>query len=496
MRVVSRIALVVVLSLLSLPLFADHFTSDCPLSLVDSTPPSTAFELSPHGVFRSGSLVYVLRGQVLTTYNVTDIGQLQIAREDFIGSLGARETNGGTAFSNGHLFISSEAGLEIYDLRNVRGGGNAPILVSRTRGMHFRRIAINGNLLAGLYPGTDLPCPPSGTALCRNSIDLVNIANLTAPAVMNRIFSDESRFYIAFNDIAFNRGFLVAAGDGGLNVFNVNNPALPTRVFLSSFTGEFLASNGNELLGVGNDLTIDIFTMDVNGQLARILIATVPLYLAIDRANEIYFHPQAWFDDSNGRLITMIDERNPLTLQPARTIAFDVFDFTVPFYEGSAERLYEDVTMTTDDEVKWNPVAVGPYIYTVGEETGLQSWGACGQVSGRIELDSVFHLSCTGAELHGWVTGAQKIVNVELFLDNGALGAAALDGRSRPDVSSKTPVQNWRINVNLDATTRGEHVLRAVGTDIFGNRRQFASKRLFFPGPGSNCTVRRRSAGR
>jgi hypothetical protein len=494
MRVVSRIALVVVLSLVSLPLLADHFTSDCPLSLVDTTPPATAFDLSPHGVFRNGSLVHVLRGQVLTTYNVNDIGQLQIAREDYIGSLAARETKGGTAFSNGYLFVSSEAGLEIYDLRNVRGGGGAPILVSRTAGMHFRRIAISGNLLAGLYPGTDLPCPPSGTNFCRNSIDLVNIANLAAPSTMTRIFSDESRFYIAFNDIAFNRGYLVAAADGGLNVFNVSNPGVPARVFLSSFTGKFLASNGSDLVGVGNDLTIDIFTMDAAGQLARVLIATVPLYLALDRANEIYFHPQAWFDESNGRMITMIDERNPMTLEPARTIAFDVFDFSVPFYEGSAERLYEDVTMTTDDEVKWNPVSVGPFIYTVGEQSGLQSWGACGQVSGRIELDSVFHLSCQGAELHGWVTGAQKIVNVELFLDNGALGAATLDGRSRPDVSTKTPVQTWRINVNLDATPRGEHILRAIGTDIFGNRRQFSSQRMFFPGPGANCTVRRRSA--
>jgi hypothetical protein len=82
---------------------------------------------------------------------------------------------------------------------------------------------------------------------------------------------------------------------------------------------------------------------------------------------------------------------------------------------------------------------------------------------------------------------------VELFLDNGALGAATLDGRNRPDISSKTPVQTWRIAINLDATPRGEHTLRAIGTDILGNRRQFSSQRIFFPGPGQNCTVRRRS---
>ena len=49
---------------------------------------------------------------------------MQIAREDFIASLAGRETKGGVAFSNGLLYISSEAGLEIYDLRNVRAGGS------------------------------------------------------------------------------------------------------------------------------------------------------------------------------------------------------------------------------------------------------------------------------------------------------------------------------------------------------------------------------------
>lgn len=495
MRVISRIALVVVLTLMSLPVLATHQVSDCPLSLVDTTPPATSFDLSPHGVFRSGNLVYVLRGQVLTTYSVNDIGQLSIVREDFIASMGARETEGGTAFSNGYLFVSSEAGLEIYDLRNVRANGSAPVLVSRTRDFHYRRLAVNGNMLAALNPVNTLLCVPNGTAACRNSIDLINIANLAAPTRIARIFSDESRFYIGFNDIAWNRGYLVALAEGGLNVLNVNNPALVSRVFLSSMSGEFLVSNGSDLLGVGNDLTIDILTMDINGQLTRVLQATVPGFLWLDRQNEIYFHPQAWFDESNGRLITLINERNPLTLEPGRSIAFDVFDFSVPFFEGSTERAYEDVTMLSDDEVKWNPVSVGPYIYTVGEMSGVQSWGACGQVAGRIELESVLHLTCNGAEIHGWVTGAQKIVNVELFLDNTALGAATLDQRNRPDVSSKTPVQTWRISVNLDQTARGERTLRAIGTDAFGNRRQFASKRIFFPGPGNgNCTVRRRSA--
>jgi len=48
--------------------------------------------------------------------------------------------------------------------------------------------------------------------------------------------------------------------------------------------------------------------------------------------------------------------------------------------------------------------------------------------------------------------------------------------------------------VNLDATTKGVHLFRAVGTDSIGNRRQFASVAVFFPGPPSNCQARRRTA--
>src|SRR4051795_10615755 len=60
MRVVSRIALFVAVVLsLGVPAYADHFTADCPLTLVASTPASSAsnFQLSPHGVFRFGSQI-------------------------------------------------------------------------------------------------------------------------------------------------------------------------------------------------------------------------------------------------------------------------------------------------------------------------------------------------------------------------------------------------------------------------------------------------------
>ena len=83
MRVWSRIALVVITLFSTSTLFADHLSAQCPLSLADSTPAATSFDLSPHGVFRSGNTVYALRGQVLTTYTPNDVGNLSISREDF-----------------------------------------------------------------------------------------------------------------------------------------------------------------------------------------------------------------------------------------------------------------------------------------------------------------------------------------------------------------------------------------------------------------------------
>jgi hypothetical protein len=35
-----------------------------------------------------------------------------------------------------------------------------------------------------------------------------------------------------------------------------------------------------------------------------------------------------------------------------------------------------------------------------------------------------------------------------------------------------------------------------VATDALGNRKQFAAQRIFFNGPGQNCSNRRRAAGR
>ncbi|HET8797389.1 MAG TPA: hypothetical protein VFO89_06870 [Thermoanaerobaculia bacterium] len=497
MRVWSRIALVAVALLAASTVFADHFIAECPLTLVDSTPAVTEYELSPRGVFRSGSLVYVLRGNVLTTYTTNDVGNLQVAREDFVASMAARETEGGAAFSAGYLFLSSEAGLEIFDLRNTRAGGTAPVLVSRTPGLHYRRLAVNANRLAGLFPSTDLPCYPDGTAYCFNRIDLYDITSLTAPAFRSTILSTANTFYRGWNDIAFNFGYLLAVSENSLNAFDLTNLSLPRHIAVTPYPGKWLVSNGGDYVAVGRDATIDSFTVrpGLSPFFVRNKHLALPYYLTIERGNGIRFNRNGFWDDTTGRLFTMIDEIDPMTLRSARTIAFDVFDYTVQQYEGDVERIYEEVTLLTDDERKHNPTVVGPFVYVIGEETGLQSYGACGNVTGRIELESPFYLTCNGAEIHGWVTGTQKIVNVEVFLGNTPLGAATL-GQHRTDVSATTPVRTWRINVNLDNTARGEYQLRAIGTDILGVRRQFAMKRLFFPGPGQNCTTpRRRAAG-
>jgi hypothetical protein len=497
MRVWSRIALVVV----SLFSTAALLGADCPLSLAGSTAPATSFELSPHGVFRSNGLVYALRGQVLTTYVVNDVGNLQIAREDFIGSLAGRNTEGGVAFANGHLFISSEAGLEIFDLRNVRAGGSAPVLVHRAPGFNYHRLAVSGNRLAGLMPTVDLPCYPNPTnaGACRNSVEIVDITTLTNPILIGAINSFPINRYRGLNDIAFIGGTLVAVTEESLLAFNITNAFSPTEIARVDRPGRWLVSNGTNFLAVGNDTYYDIYTTRPGTFpfFERTRLLTIPFYLTIDRANAIRFSRGAFYDEANARFVTMIDEVNPMTLEAARTIAFDVYDFRVPHYEGAVERVYEDVTLTTDDEVKHNPLSAGNNVYVIGERTGLQTWGSCGIASGRIELDSPQHLTCNGAEIRGWVTGPQKIVNVELFLNNTALGAATLGGPRRYDVSSPTPVTMWRVGVNLDATAAGEYTLRAIATDALGVRRQFAARQIFFTGPGSNCTVpRRRAVGR
>lgn len=495
MRVVSRIALLVLLLVSAPAAFADHFLAECQLTLSGTNPPASQFYLSPHGLFRSGTQMYQLRGQTLTTYNITALGDVQVAREDFLGSLAAREVTGGVTFSNGFLYVSSDAGLEIYDLRNVRAGGTAPVLVSRTPGLHYRRLAVSGTMLAALEPSTDLPCRANGSPSCYNAVDFFNVANPAAPSRMGSLTSIGS-LMLGFNDITFNYGYLYVTGIGGTWALDVSNVNAPRTVSLYPYPGNYFTSNGTSVLGIGNDQSIEIFTVTTNSLLTPYAIYNLPA-LTTGRSNPLVFDDHPYLDDANGRLITLVNELDPQTLRPARTIAFDIFDFTVPELEGSDPRLYEAVSYTTVDEVKYNPVVAGPYVYVIGEQSGMQTYGACGQVTGKIELDAnTAAFSCGGSEIHGWVTGTQKISNVELFLDNTSLGAAALSGPPRIDIPSRTPVTTFRVNVNLDATARGEHQLRAVGTDANGDRRQFAAMRIFFNGPGQNCTLRRRTSGK
>jgi hypothetical protein len=465
---------------------------------VATNPSATNFGTSPHAVFRytngSSDQVFVLRGQTLTTYTVNSTGDLQVAREDLIGSMAARETNGGVAFNNGFLYVSSEAGLEIFDLRNVRAGGSAPQFQSRSLGLHYRRIATFGNVLAGLYPETDIPCSQGPN--CVNAIDILNVADPKNPIRTSSVASNSNIFLgqNAWNDIAFNNGFLIATGTARTASFSVTAAGNAAFVQKVDTPGTFLVSNGTNLLGVGNDGAVLIYQISSVGTFSPFLYESLDPAFQIDRANPVVFHPQGSFDDAGSRLIMEVDERDPISTNPARTIGFDVFDFSVPQLEISNPRIWESSSYTTGDEVKWNPVAVGPYVYTIGEVTGLQSWGACGLMTGKIELDNVTQLFCGGTEIHGWVTGVQKVSSVEVFLDNGSLGPATISTLPRTDIDSRTPVFTWRATVNLDSTAKGDHVMRIIATDALGNRRQVFSQRMFFPGPPSNCTIRRSRA--
>ncbi|MBW3671539.1 MAG: hypothetical protein KY432_07685 [Acidobacteria bacterium] len=492
---VSRVTLLVfaMVAVVTPTAVAGHIVADCPLTFVGQADAASQHGLSPHGIFRNGSVIYSLRGQVLTTLDVTDTGEVDVVREDFLESLAANDPRGGTAYSNGYLFVSSGAGLEIYDLRSTHGGvgGRAPVKVSQTSGRHYERVVVQGNVLAGLHPASSLPCIPSGSTRCFNTIDLWSISDLSDP-VMRSSISSATPAFIGFNDIAFANGFLYSTGLRGTHAFDVTNPAAPVLVRTFPTTGSFLATNGLNVLAIGQETLVGVFTIGPGPDLSFFFVYHLPNEFNL--ANSIMFHPQAWISES--RLITLIDEKDPMTWEPARTIAFDVFDFTVYPHEGSDDRVYENLSYVETNEVLWNPTMVGPYVYVTGELSGVQVYGACGEIAGRIELDNVTQLPCGGSEIHGWITGQNKVSRIELFLDGQSLGFASIT-RERHDISSHRPVWGWSISVNLDDTAEGEHVIRAVATDTEGNQRQFDSMVAFFPGPDEgNCKSRRRTTSR
>ncbi|HSN69200.1 MAG TPA: hypothetical protein VLV48_08145 [Thermoanaerobaculia bacterium] len=484
MRLIFRVFLLSLLAVgISTTVQAEHFTADCPLSLVGTTSAVSPFTGSPHGAFKNGSLVYLLRGQTLTTFETTALGDLKVAREDTVEDLDSRGDEGGTLYHNGYLFVSGEAGLEVFNLTSVHAGGSAPSLVVRIPGLHYTQLAASGNLLAATYSAYDLPCTPT---TCQNWVDIYNITNPASPVRTARILS--SNTFQRFNDVAFASGFLYTTGEGGTFGFTVTDPTAPVIFSANGVQGEFLATNGRNLLAIGQEQNIALYTVSTGGTLNYITVFTLPSIM--NHANGLRFHREAWVNDT--RMVTMIDEKDPLRLgESARTIAFDVFDFTVPFYEGFDDRIYENVSMTATNERLFNPIMVGPYVYVVGEMTGTQKWGACGRMAGAIELDSVRGLSCGGSEIHGWVSGATRIVNVEIFLDGQFLGNATI-GNPRSDIVTSNEVLTWTLPVNLDAITRSTRAIRAIATDVSGNRYQFAATDVYFPGPGQNCTNRRR----
>ncbi|MGK2856117.1 MAG: hypothetical protein ACSLFQ_02800 [Thermoanaerobaculia bacterium] len=471
--------------------FAEHYQANCPLTYVGATDPASPFFLSPNGSFRNGSLVYILRGGTLTTQNITELGNVEVVREDYISSMANHDEEGGVTYSAGFMFVSGEEGLEIFDLRNVRAGGSAPALISRTKIPHYRRITVQGNILAAIFPANDLPCQANGTTRCRNQIDIYNITNLAAPAKMSSIIADHR--YIGFNDIKFAAGYLYATGFGGTFAFDVTtDPTVPRQVFAQSTIGSFLTTNGTSVIGIGQETLVGVYVISPAPRLAYFAVFTLPSIW--DRQDDLMFHPEAYIDDM--RLITLIDEKNPLTGKPGRTLAFDAFDFTVPIYQGADDRIYENVSFTFPDELKFHPLLVGSFVHVIGEVSGTQKWGACDQMAGYVNFDFLQALPCGGAELYGAVTSKHKMTSVELYIDSRSLGFASL-GEERYDVDNASgPIRSFSINVGLDDELRGEHLLRAVGTDIFGNRRQFWTKEVYFPGPGGNCTHRKRGARR
>jgi hypothetical protein len=495
MRSIRLLLLVVLaLTLCAQGLFAEHFQANCPLGFVGSTDPASPMFLSPYGTFRNGNQVYMLRGQTLTTLTITELGDLRVAREDFISSMANHDVKGGVAYASGFMFVSGEEGIEIFDLRNVREGGSAPILISRTKTPHYRRLTVQGNQLAAVFPANQLPCAPDGVNQCRNDIDIYNITNLTAPTLMLRIPSrspsPSQPKFIGFNDVEYANGYLWTTGFGGTyGLDTTSTPGTFRVVYSSGVIGAFIESNGSSILAVGQDTLIGVYTIH-SATLRHFKVFTLPSIF--NHSNELMFHHEAYIDDS--RLITLIDERDPHTREPGRTIAFDAFDFSVPFWEGADDRIYENVSMTFPDEVKYDPILVGPYVYVIGQISGTQKWGACDQIHGQVKFELVAALPCGGAELHGTVTGKHKIESVELFLDDVSLGFATLGTQAPGD--SVLAVRNFRINVNLDETSKGEHWLRAVATDALGQRRQFYATEVYFPGPGQNCTTRKRGSRR
>src|SRR5262249_10883219 len=161
-----------------------------------------------------------------------------------------------------------------------------------------------------------------------------DVSDPTSPRMVGTIPSQAYQLG-GFNDVAFNFGFLAVTGTNATAMFRITNPQFPALLTGAQTPGTFLVTNGSNLLGVGNDTSI--LTYGVSSTTA----ALTPMFLhtlatlRIEHSNPIMFHRQATFDEASSRLITLVDELDQQTMQPARTFAFDVFDYAVPMFEGS-----------------------------------------------------------------------------------------------------------------------------------------------------------------
>jgi len=215
----------------------------------------------------------------------------------------------------------------------------------------------------------------------------------------------------------------------------------------------------------------------------------------VGRGNPIVFHPQVAFDEILGvRMIALIDELDPLHRMPARTIALDVFDLSVPPSSGSDRHAFETVTRTYPDEVKSDPLVTSRFVHVIGSQDGVETWGGCDDVIGRIDTDDFPQLTCGDIEIHGTVTSGVTISVVDLILDDRYLGTATLGASSRRADLPGAVVRNWSLRTNFGIVQPGNHRLTAIATDVHNKEHRFASQTVFLA--GTKCSQRRRAGSK
>jgi hypothetical protein len=511
LRVFGRAGLVVALSVV--PALFSQVTTQCPLTLISTDKVSAEGGVSPHGLFVYGSRAFELRGRTLATLDVSDFGDMQIAREDAIDSLSAADPSAAVAFSDGLLYVSGGPGLEIFDLRSVRAGGNAPILVSRTAGLHYERIAVSGDIFAGIVvPALGATCAPVSDHACANSLDFIDIGNPAAPLLVRSVSS--AGIDDRFNDVAFAGRGLFAPGMVRTWSFVVEHPSSAVLAGSIPLPGAFVSTNGAKfgrwcagpLLGpctspayvvIGSNTQLSLLTFDANDpeNLPLHLGAIYTLPHLTTGGDSIAFHPQVAFDEIAGvRMVAMIDQLDPERVFPTRTLAFDIFDLQAAVPSDPNRRSFETISYTNSDEIKSDPVATGRFLHVTATGGGLETWGGCDEVTGRIATDDFPKLTCSDVEVHGTVRSATTISVVDVLLDNLYIGTATLSAVTGEVGSPGAPLQTWSLRTNFGIVARGDHRLTAVAMDVNLKEHKFASQTVFLA--GTTCTHRRRAGSK